>query len=552
MLTQEIRKIFKGEIVEKDIEVFGRDASIFEVKPAVVVKPQDVDDLKKLVKFVSENKLTNAGLSLTARAGGTDMSGGPLNDSIIIDFANFNKIIEVGGGPSTDSGLGYAITEPGVFYRDFEKATLAKGLLLPSYPASREICTVGGMAANNAGGEKSLSYGKTAKYIEELRVVLSDGEEYTLKSLTAQELEEKKNTLGLEGEIYRQTHQLLESNYDLIQNARPRVSKNSAGYALWDVWDRKTFDLTKLFCGSQGTLGLITKIKFRLIEPHKFSKLLVIFLKDFKPLGDLVSTVLQYKPESFEAYDDNTLKLAVRFWPEMIRKMKGNALLLGLRFLPEMLMLLTGGMPKLVLIAELAGDDEQAVIKSTQDLKKEIDAKFKVKSRIAKDRTDAEKYWTIRRESFNLLRKHVQGKKTAPFIDDLIVRPEQLPEFLPRLNAILEPYKNIVYTIAGHAGDANFHIIPLMNLSNERDRSSILEIAEKVYNLVIEYGGSITAEHNDGLMRTPYLEKMFGQKMIGLFEEIKKIFDPQNIFNPRKNVRGDMQFAMNHIKTNND
>lgn len=544
MLTQEIRKIFKGEIVEKDIEVFGRDASIFEVKPAVVVKPQDVDDLKKLVKFVSENKLTNAGLSLTARAGGTDMSGGPLNDSIIIDFANFNKIIEVGGG--------YAITEPGVFYRDFEKATLAKGLLLPSYPASREICTVGGMTANNAGGEKSLSYGKTAKYIEELRVVLSDGEEYTLKSLTAQELEEKKNTLGLEGEIYRQTHQLLESNYDLIQNARPRVSKNSAGYALWDVWDRKTFDLTKLFCGSQGTLGLITKIKFRLIEPHKFSKLLVIFLKDFKPLGDLVSTVLQYKPESFEAYDDNTLKLAVRFWPEMIRKMKGNALLLGLRFLPEMLMLLTGGMPKLVLIAELAGDDEQAVIKSTQDLKKEIDAKFKVKSRIAKDRTDAEKYWTIRRESFNLLRKHVQGKKTAPFIDDLIVRPEQLPEFLPRLNAILEPYKNIVYTIAGHAGDANFHIIPLMNLSNERDRSSILEIAEKVYNLVIEYGGSITAEHNDGLMRTPYLEKMFGQKMIGLFEEIKKIFDPQNIFNPRKKVRGDMQFAMNHIKTNND
>lgn len=544
MLTQEIRKIFKGEIVEKDIEVFGRDASIFEVKPAVVVKPQDVDDLKKLVKFVSENKLTNTGLSLTARAGGTDMSGGPLNDSIIIDFANFNKIIEVGGG--------YAITEPGVFYRDFEKATLAKGLLLPSYPASREICTVGGMAANNAGGEKSLSYGKTAKYIEELRVVLSDGEEYTLKSLTAQELEEKKNTLGLEGEIYRQTHQLLESNYDLIQNARPRVSKNSAGYALWDVWDRKTFDLTKLFCGSQGTLGLITKIKFRLIEPHKFSKLLVMFLKDFKPLGDLVSTVLQYKPESFEAYDDNTLKLAVRFWPEMIRKMKGNALLLGLRFLPEMLMLLTGGMPKLVLIAELAGDDEQAVIKSTQDLKKEIDAKFKVKSRIAKDRTDAEKYWTIRRESFNLLRKHVQGKKTAPFIDDLIVRPEQLPEFLPRLNAILEPYKNIVYTIAGHAGDANFHIIPLMNLSNERDRSSILEIAEKVYNLVIEYGGSITAEHNDGLMRTPYLEKMFGQKMIGLFEEIKKIFDPQNIFNPRKKVRGDMQFAMNHIKTNND
>ena len=535
------------DLGEQVLSELSRDASIFEVMPSAVVKPQDAEDLKNLVKFVSDKKSGNPELSLTARAAGTDMTGGPLNDSIIVDFGNFNKIGEI--NHSTGSGHGYAIAEPGVYYRDFEKATLASGLLLPSYPASRELCMVGGMVSNNAGGEKSLKYGKTENYVEELSVILNDGNEYLLKALTIGELEQKKSQTDFEGDLYKKMYDLLETNYEIIKNAKPNVSKNSAGYALWDVWPaRHIFDLTKLFVGSQGTLGFITKIKFKLIKPQKFSKLLVMFLNDIKPLGDLINDVLGYKPESFEIYDDNTLKLAVRFWPEMIKKMKGNAILLALRFLPEMMMLLTGGIPKLVLIAELTGDDDEAVLKSVSDLKKEIDAKFKIKSRIAKNLVDAEKYWIIRRESFNLLRKHVHGKKTAPFIDDVIVKPRQLPEFLPRLNAILEPYKNIVYTIAGHAGDANFHIIPLMDFSNEQNRLSISEIAEKVYNLVIEFGGSITAEHNDGLIRTPYLEKMFSPEVIKLFEETKKIFDPQNIFNPRKKVGGDMQFAINHIK----
>ena len=540
MAIETLKSIIKGEITEEGIESFSKDASIFEVKPVAVVKPQDVDDVRALVKFVSENKKDEPDLSLTARAAGTDMSGGPLNESIIIDFGNFNRILEVG-----DS---WATSEPGVYYRDFERATLAKGLLLPSYPASRELCTVGGMVANNSGGEKSLAYGKTADYIEELSMILGDGEEYTIKALGADELESKRGQDNFEGQVYNQMYGLLEQNYDQIKNAKPKVSKNSAGYALWDVWNRQKFDLNRLVCGSQGTLGMITKIKFRLIRPNKVSKLLVIFLNDLKPLGSLVNAVLEYKPESFEVYDDNTLKLAVKFWPSMIKSMKGNALLLGLRFIPEMLMLITGGMPKLVLIAEFTGNDGGVILDKIKKVKSDIGNKFKVKSRIASSQADAEKYWTIRRESFNLLRKHVQGKKTAPFIDDVIVRPEQLPEFLPRLSAILEQYKNMTYTIAGHAGDANFHIIPLMDLANTKDRSSIIEIAEKVYNLVIEYGGSITAEHNDGLIRTPFLEKMYGPAICKLFEETKKIFDPQNIFNPRKKVGGNMQFAVNHIK----
>ena len=146
-----------------------------------------------------------------------------------------------------------------------------------------------------------------------------------------------------------------------------------------------------------------------------------------------------------------------------------------------------------------------------------------------------------------MLRKNIKNKRTAPFIDDFAVRVEKLPEFFPKLNAVLDKY-DLTYAISGHVGDGNFHIIPLMDLSDFKTKEIIKNLSEKVYDLVLEFKGSITAEHNDGLIRTPFLNKMYGPEICRLFEETKKIFDPQNIFNPRKKVWGDMQYAMNHIK----
>ena len=475
------------------------------------------------------------------------MTGGVLNDSIILDFtAHFDRVLEVEDN--------YAITEPGVFYRDFEKETLKKNLLLPSYPASRETCTVGGMVANDSGGEKSLRYGKTENYVEELNVVLSDGEEYVLKALTFEELEQKKFQNNFEGEIYRKMHDLLESNYELILKAKPNVSKNSAGYALWNIYrsdqySHSKFNLAQLFIGAQGTLGLITKIKFRLIKPKKYSRLLIIFLKDLKSLGEVVNMVNKSEPESFESYDDHTFKLAIKILPDLIKRM---GIIAMFKFIPDIRAILTGGIPKMVMLVEFTDNEERELMDKMKKCQKDVSDRFGVKTIITKNDADAQKYWIIRRESFNLLRKHVQGKKTAPFIDDVIVRPEYLPEFLPKLNAILDRYKNyMVYTIAGHPGDGNFHVIPLMDLSDEKSKQIIPELSEKVYNLVLEYHGSITAEHNDGLIRTPYLEKMYGSEVYKLFEKTKQIFDPKNIFNPRKKVGSDMNYAMEHINLDN-
>ena len=172
-LKKELKSFFKGEVFDSNQKLtqYSRDASLFEVKPQLITCPKNSSDLKKLVTFVSKKK----GLSLTGRAGGSDMTGGPLTESIVVDFKHFNKIKKI--------GKTFAIVEPGVYYRDFEKKAKKKGLLFPSYPASKNLCAWGGMVSNNAGGEKTLAYGKTEDYIQELKVILADGQQYTFKDL---------------------------------------------------------------------------------------------------------------------------------------------------------------------------------------------------------------------------------------------------------------------------------------------------------------------------------------------------------------------------------
>lgn len=531
-IAEELKKIIQGDVESSD-EIrakYSHDASLFEVVPEVIVFPKHTDDVKAVVAWVTAHKKEIPNLSITARSAGTCMSGGAINESIIMDFTRYmNTIIEV-----TDT---YATVQPGCYYRDFEKETLKKNRIMPAYTASREICAVGGMVANNSAGEKTIKYGKVEDYVQKLKVIFTDGQEYEVTKLTKSALEKKITESAFEGGLYQKLFTLIDTHFDEIIEAKPDVSKNSAGYFLWNVYDKQTgeFDLCKLIVGSQGTLGLVTEITFKIITTDKYSNLLAIFLPNIKNLGKIVDDILPFKPESVESYDDYSMKLAVKFFFDFFKQMGfWSAIKLGFSFLPEAKMMLTGGVPKLILLVESSGPDEKQVKDELHRIKKAI-SNYGYEMRVAKNSREAQKYWKIRRESFNMLRKHVQGKRTAPFIDDIIVKPEYLPEFLPKIEAILKEYK-LVYTIAGHAGNGNFHIIPLMDLESPFGADQILEISEKVYALVLEYKGSITAEHNDGIVRTPYLEQMYGTSIYQLFVQTKEIFDPQYIFNPGKKV----------------
>ncbi len=569
-MKSEIQKFFKGEVEddEKTLVKYSHDASLLEVRPKLVLFPIDSEDVKNLIKWVNENKQNKekyGELSITARCAGTDMSGGAIGESIILDFSrHMNKLI---GGPLPLDGISkkktnqkfknyplvpsYITVEPGMFYRDFEKITLAKGLILPCYTASKSINAMGGMFGNNSAGERTLKYGKTEDYILSTKVVFSDGNEYVVKPLSRFNLDNKIAQGDFEGNIYKNIFDLINENDEEIKHAKPNVHKNSAGYYIWNVIQNNAFDLNKLLVGSQGTLGIATEITFKLVPENKYSKLMAIFMDDLAPLGRLVDEILELNPETLEAYDDKTMKLAVKFFPDFLKNKGLSGMIKFMwNFLPELFMMITGGFPKLILLAEFAGDNEVEVNEQCVKLEEKI-KNFELKIYITKSQAEANKYWDIRRESFALLRKHIKGKRTAPFIDDIIVRPEFLPKFLPELNGVLTKY-DLTYTLAGHAGDGNFHIIPLMDFSRPDTAKIIMELGEKVYDLVMKYHGSITAEHNDGIIRTPYLEKMYGDKIVSIFTEIKNIFDPKNIFNPGKkivtqNLGGTKEYIASHI-----
>lgn len=561
-LKEEIIKFWKGDIEDGDevLTKYSRDASLLEVRPEIVVFPKDTNDLQELVKWVHVNKEKYPKLALTPRSAGTCMAGGAIGESIIIDFTRYmNKISKVDKvtpfqiipkypNAHAVTITGEAIVEPGCYYRDFEPVTLKKGLLLPCYTASKSLNALGGMIGNNSAGEKTLNYGKTEDYIKELEVIFADGRLYSVKPLNKKELYAKIAQGDFEGDIYKNIFALINDNKDDIKKAKPNVSKNSAGYYLWNVWDeeKEIFDLSKLIVGSQGTLGIVTKMTLHLVDVKKASKLVVVFMKDIARLGELVDTILPHHPESLESYDDATMKLAIKFFPDFLKK-KGfwGMIKFMWSFWPEVFMMSTFGMPKLILLVEFAGSSEKEIDENAKALLPDL-KKFPFKVRTTTSQGESEKYWDIRRESFALLRKHIKDKHTAPFIDDIIVRPEVLPEFLPKLNTILNQYP-ITYTIAGHAGNGNFHIIPLMDFSDKNTAKIILELSNKVYDLVIEYKGSTTAEHNDGIIRSPFLLQMFGEKIYGLFEKAKNIFDPQNILNPGKKVGGTKEYLKSHI-----
>ncbi len=218
---------FTGDVddEQKTLEFYSHDASMFEIVPKLVAAPKTAKDVATLIKFVAENKKAHPHLSLTARSAGTDMSGAAINDSIIVDFnRHLNKLIKV------DSK--HAVTQPGMFFRDFDVETAKHDALLPPFPASRDLCTVGGMVNNNSGGEKSLEFGKTENFVPELKFVFADGIERVVKPLTRVQLVAKMAQKDFEGKVYKELFELIEANYDAIKAAKPHVSKNSTGYRL--------------------------------------------------------------------------------------------------------------------------------------------------------------------------------------------------------------------------------------------------------------------------------------------------------------------------------
>lgn len=543
-IQTELAKIFKGELdtTAETLDFYSHDASLFELRPQVVGFPKDAEDIKAAVNFVNQHKAEHPELNITPRSRGTDMSGGAIGKSIVLDISkHMTNLHEV--TPTS------AHVQPGMMFKDFDLKTIEQGSILPSYPASRDLASVGGMVSNNSGGEKSLQYGKTDNFVTELSMVLSDGNEYVVKPLNRDELNAKMGQDDFEGNLYRQTFELLDKNYDEILAAAPKVSKDSTGYHLWNIWNRDTgiFDLTKLFVGAQGTLGITTDIKVNLVTKPAHSGTLVCYMRDINQLGEVIPAVLAHQPATFESFDDNTLWLSFKFFFAFIKKLGfWSWIKLALQLIPDGLVLIKG-VPQLILLIEFTGDSVDEVKHKIHETRLDLE-KYNF-TYMEEDETEAKsrKFWLMRRESFNLLRSKVKDKHTAPFIDDFVVPPARLTEFLPKLRVIIKKY-NLLATIAGHMGDGNFHVIPLMKIEDPKERAKLEPAMKEVNDLVISYGGSVSGEHNDGMIRGPWLKEMYSPNVLGYMKEVKQLYDPQNIFNPHKKTDADWDFSFSNIR----
>jgi FAD/FMN-containing dehydrogenase len=302
-----------------------------------------------------------------------------------------------------------------------------------------------------------------------------------------------------------------------------------------------------LFVGAQGTLGIVTKSTIGLVPNPAHSGTLVCYLHDIDNLGTLIPAVLAENPATFECFDDNTLWMSFKFVFSFIKRLGFMTwIIMCLQLIPDGLAILRG-VPKLVLLIEFTGDSTDEVRKKIHVAKQNLE-KFNF-TYMEEDDTEAKsrKFWLMRRESFNLLRSKVKEKHTAPFIDDLIVPPARLAEFLPQLREIIKKYE-LLATIAGHLGDGNFHVIPLMKIEDPKERAKFEPAMKEVNTLVIKYGGSVSGEHNDGMVRGPWLEQMYSPSVLGYMKEVKAMYDPLNIFNPHKKTDATWEYSFNHIR----
>ena len=316
-LLNELRERLHGE-VEVDAQsrdFFATDGSIFKVTPKVVIYPYNENDVIETLRF--NNQLVESGnaLPITARGKGTDQSGASLTEGISVVFpAHMKRLMAMDKETIT--------VQPGMIYAHLESVLHSHGRFLPPYPASVDFCTIGGSLANNAAGEKTLKYGATRNYVAGLRVVLYNGDVIETYRLNKKQLAQKKKQQDLEGQIYNRLDEIITNNWDLIKDNKPKVSKNSAGYALWDI--KRTdgsFDLSQLFVGAQGTLGIITEAMMYHVPYNPHTTLLVGFFESVKKLQEAVVEIAPLNPSAQEVVDNNVIDFVMANRPAVVKNL---------------------------------------------------------------------------------------------------------------------------------------------------------------------------------------------------------------------------------------
>jgi FAD/FMN-containing dehydrogenase len=490
---------------------FATDASIFTLTPAIIVYPRNENDVRKTARFTWQLAERGRVIPITARGSGTDLSGAAIGSGVILAFpAHMNKILEL------DPKTGSVALQPGLNFGKLQQTLHTHGRYLPPFPASLEYSTIGGAMANNAAGEKSVKYGTMRDYVRNMRVVLANGEVIESRRLNKREFSKKTGLSSLEGEIYRALDALLDEYKDTVEEmSKLDITKNTAGYALHDIKHKDgSFDLTPLFVGSQGTLGIITEA---VVETESYNPLTTLIIAGFDDIDKAIEAVRDLRilpevPSCIEMIDEKLLSFTDQQNPNQLK---------GIVEKPY---------KKVTLLIEFDHSNtrvQKRMVKKAKKLIDEYGGTFQVET----DQDQQEQLWKLRHAAAGVASFAESGAKALPIIDDGIVPMEKLSEYVNGLYALFDRH-HLPVALWGHVGNGNLHMQPFLSIGELGDRQKLFRLMEEYYKLVISLGGSTSGQHGDGRLRAPYLIALYGERGYELLSKVKAIFDPHGTLNP--------------------
>jgi FAD/FMN-containing dehydrogenase/Fe-S oxidoreductase len=502
-VASDLRKLFREDQVKDDPPTktaYAVDASIYRMEPQAVALVESEEDIQRLLGYAVAR-----GIPLTARAAGTNLTGSAIGSGIILDVSRLHRILEINREER------WARVQPGIVLAELNRQLGRQGLMFGPDPSSGDMCKVGGMLANNSAGPHTLRYGAVKDNVESLRVCLASGawldaRSYALNDPAAAAL------LSAHPAI-QETWSLVRAHTELLAEKRPRVSKNSCGYNLFGLAEGLShgkLDLPKLFIGSEGTLGVFSEATIRLVDKPRATLTALIHFKRLEDVGEAVPQLLELGPSALEVMDANTLDLIGRS---------------------------RHGIPAdsaATLLAELDADDLAADLHEQGERMAAVCRRYPLASDMvtAYDPEQREQLWKARKALYPTLYRFDPRKKPINFVDDVVVPAPRISELIRYLEEFFGGQR-VPVAIFGHIGNGNAHIVPLLDVNDERDYGKMVQGYHEIHRTVLErFGGSICGEHGDGRVRAEYVPTMFGPELYDLFVQVKRSFDPTGVLNP--------------------
>lgn len=476
------------------LERYSTSACWYKIRPVAVVHPQHSEDVQQVVRFCRENDI-----ALIPRGAGTGLAGQAIGLGIILDFTpHMNKLLDVNENTAT--------IQPGIILAQLNDLLKPGGKFFPVDPASGSLCTVGGMIATNAAGSHGVKYGATKDHIESLKVVLSSGELVTIDSRGG------KSSNRIYHEIYSKLQNVLFEKRAEILQGFPKVRKNSSGYNLYDAIQSERLDARKLIVGSEGTLAVVVEATLKLASPLKHILGAVAYFADYESTVEATVKALEINPAAIELLDHTYIKFGKGLNPLADASLQYNA--------------------KSMLYFEFETDESQEEGKLYRQLEAALSSSKPIAVLPLKTQDERQQLWDLRQTVSRQINYDKLFGKTS-FIEDITVPVINLPAYMKGLKEILTKH-GIEFSAYGHAGSGNIHCATFIDLNNLEHYRKIDLVATEINDLAISLGGTLSGEHGDGYVRTPFLERLYGAEIYELFREVKQTFDPENIFNPGK------------------